>query len=110
MCTCPSKFALLDVPTVTTPVDAIRSFSSAALPARALLKMMSASSEFDVASVQIVSIVLATVLFPLSSSSAISSPVPKLAAAVADVMRSEEHTSELQSQFHLVCRLLLEKN
>src|SRR5689334_24405185 len=24
--------------------------------------------------------------------------------------RSEEHTSELQSQFHLVCRLLLEKN
>src|SRR5689334_23978987 len=23
--------------------------------------------------------------------------------------RSEEHTSELQSQFHLVCRLLLEK-
>src|SRR5689334_23814952 len=28
------------------------------------------------------------------------SPYPK---------RSEEHTSELQSQFHLVCRLLLEK-
>src|SRR5438309_4609416 len=28
----------------------------------------------------------------------------RLAAA-----RSEEHTSELQSQFHLVCRLLLEK-
>src|SRR5438309_8949887 len=25
------------------------------------------------------------------------------------VIRSEEHTSELQSQFHLVCRLLLEK-
>src|SRR3989338_6005350 len=25
-------------------------------------------------------------------------------------IRSEEHTSELQSQFHLVCRLLLEKN
>src|SRR5438309_6684495 len=25
------------------------------------------------------------------------------------VQRSEEHTSELQSQFHLVCRLLLEK-
>src|SRR5438309_8426051 len=28
--------------------------------------------------------------------------------ALADE-RSEEHTSELQSQFHLVCRLLLEK-
>src|SRR5689334_24743259 len=27
----------------------------------------------------------------------------------ADTHRSEEHTSELQSQFHLVCRLLLEK-
>src|SRR5438309_8138081 len=26
-----------------------------------------------------------------------------------DDVRSEEHTSELQSQFHLVCRLLLEK-
>src|SRR5689334_24200770 len=26
-----------------------------------------------------------------------------------DAIRSEEHTSELQSQFHLVCRLLLEK-
>src|SRR5438309_6099488 len=28
---------------------------------------------------------------------------------VACEIRSEEHTSELQSQFHLVCRLLLEK-
>src|SRR5690625_5408899 len=27
----------------------------------------------------------------------------------ADIMRSEEHTSELQSRGHLVCRLLLEK-
>src|SRR5689334_24228485 len=31
------------------------------------------------------------------------------AQAHAMRMRSEEHTSELQSQFHLVCRLLLEK-
>src|SRR6267143_6182912 len=30
-------------------------------------------------------------------------------ALVTDGVRSEEHTSELQSQFHLVCRLLLEK-
>src|SRR2546422_4378896 len=28
----------------------------------------------------------------------------------ADLDRSEEHTSELQSRLHLVCRLLLEKN
>src|SRR5689334_24330729 len=34
----------------------------------------------------------------------------KIAAArFAREHRSEEHTSELQSQFHLVCRLLLEK-
>src|SRR2546422_6516080 len=26
-----------------------------------------------------------------------------------DILRSEEHTSELQSRLHLVCRLLLEK-
>src|SRR5689334_24702369 len=30
-------------------------------------------------------------------------------AADRDRQRSEEHTSELQSQFHLVCRLLPEK-
>src|SRR5438309_9214552 len=30
-------------------------------------------------------------------------------AAGPVMTRSEEHTSELQSQFHLVCRLLLEK-
>src|SRR5689334_25186344 len=29
--------------------------------------------------------------------------------AAYNSVRSEEHTSELQSQFHLVCRLLLEK-
>src|SRR2546430_8549677 len=38
---------------------------------------------------------------------------PKLDAAFGDgcvaAMRSEEHTSELQSQSNLVCRLLLEK-
>src|SRR2546422_6080532 len=28
---------------------------------------------------------------------------------VEDIVRSEEHTSELQSRLHLVCRLLLEK-
>src|SRR5688572_19442883 len=31
-------------------------------------------------------------------------------ARLADYMRSEEHTSELQSQSNLVCRLLLEQN
>src|SRR2546422_6808583 len=36
--------------------------------------------------------------------------LPRLAAVLAgDARRSEEHTSELQSRLHLVCRLLLEK-
>src|SRR3989338_11200427 len=34
----------------------------------------------------------------------------KLLKSKKTQQRSEEHTSELQSQFHLVCRLLLEKN
>src|SRR2546422_5729239 len=32
-----------------------------------------------------------------------------VAAAALGTLRSEEHTSELQSRLHLVCRLLLEK-
>src|SRR5690554_7474421 len=33
----------------------------------------------------------------------------RLLASLEALMRSEEHTSELQSRPHLVCRLLLEK-
>src|SRR5689334_25410454 len=42
---------------------------------------------------------------------AIDGPIPaaRRAAEFCKGLRSEEHTSELQSQFHLVCRLLLEK-
>src|SRR3989449_11257287 len=32
-----------------------------------------------------------------------------IASTIARLLRSEEHTSELQSRLHLVCRLLLEK-
>src|SRR5689334_24141352 len=35
--------------------------------------------------------------------------IPIVSGLVFLGARSEEHTSELQSQFHLVCRLLLEK-
>src|SRR2546427_2854128 len=38
-----------------------------------------------------------------------SSPEEELQQAINDAGRSEEHTSELQSQSNLVCRLLLEK-
>src|SRR5438067_7938802 len=36
-------------------------------------------------------------------------PASGMRRPVAPYMRSEEHTSELQSRFDLVCRLLLEK-
>src|SRR5690625_5791353 len=36
-------------------------------------------------------------------------PVPTAAVPTGNPERSEEHTSELQSRGHLVCRLLLEK-
>src|SRR2546429_3030530 len=36
-------------------------------------------------------------------------PEPDEEPPVAPPQRSEEHTSELQSRLHLVCRLLLEK-
>src|SRR2546422_3447111 len=38
----------------------------------------------------------------------LGAPLARLEAKVA-LNRSEEHTSELQSRLHLVCRLLLEK-
>src|SRR5947199_8477213 len=43
---------------------------------------------------------------PRSSTRATSSPAARTGS---DPCRSEEHTSELQSLRHLVCRLLLEK-
>src|SRR5687768_18208021 len=45
-------------------------------------------------------------IFPISSSFFGSHSVSHFPFAVR---RSEEHTSELQSRLHLVCRLLLEK-
>src|SRR5207244_11291000 len=36
-------------------------------------------------------------------------PLPPLLGQITHPYRSEEHTSELQSPDHLVCRLLLEK-
>src|SRR3989338_7053098 len=45
------------------------------------------------------------------ASSRFTSACPMMnAAATSSEKRSEEHTSELQSQFHLGCRLPLEKN
>src|SRR5699024_11545801 len=48
-------------------------------------------------------IVLAVLFTGITATSALSVLIPAVAS------RSEEHTSELQSRFDLVCRLLLEK-
>src|SRR2546429_5098235 len=53
--------------------------------------------------------------FSKSSAQKSSSPTPiificaRATSWSASLARSEEHTSELQSRLHLVCRLLLEK-
>src|SRR5437764_9770966 len=45
-----------------------------------------------------------------ASASAIPRPIPTPPpVTIAEALRSEEHTSELQSPMYLVCRLLLEK-
>src|SRR5688572_31541987 len=43
------------------------------------------------------------------SPSRVTSPYGARDGEIVDAKRSEEHTSELQSQSNLVCRLLLEK-
>src|SRR5579884_4397908 len=54
-------------------------------------------------------------LFPYTTSSDLPSRMARrawiqaVAATMTRARRSEEHTSELQSRGHLVCRLLLEK-
>src|SRR2546422_3973607 len=45
----------------------------------------------------------------VSSRMRIIPPSPVTRSFIASKDRSEEHTSELQSRLHLVCRLLLEK-
>src|SRR2546430_15469753 len=48
-------------------------------------------------------------LRPLASRGSKLSETSSIPALTSSLMRSEEHTSELQSQSNLVCRLLLEK-
>src|SRR2546430_5658539 len=43
------------------------------------------------------------------TSPAFTSPQQALSRSISEEGRSEEHTSELQSQSNIVCRLLLEK-
>src|SRR3712207_7508711 len=58
-------------------------------------------------------VVVLVLVARLGPRSELENPVPALVVGVAWplvlVLRSEEHTSELQSRQYLVCRLLLEK-
>src|SRR5699024_11448709 len=45
-----------------------------------------------------------------NAATAVVTTAPVRAERKMDFVRSEEHTSELQSRFDLVCRLLLEQN
>src|SRR2546422_8413952 len=47
--------------------------------------------------------------WPVSATTGIESISAEVRPVMTLVARSEEHTSELQSRLHLVCRLLLEK-
>src|SRR2546427_7850857 len=49
------------------------------------------------------------VMWPIETLYRISLRLETLDVPPQDIIRSEEHTSELQSQSNLVCRLLLEK-
>src|SRR5690625_6720337 len=81
--------------------------------------IVSASLCTSSASVGEVLSVVSSAAVPAAGSSGAVSPLPHAArergsaippaTAASRVLRSEEHTSELQSLGHLVCRLLLEK-
>src|SRR2546422_7320901 len=55
-----------------------------------------------------VTLAVAVIMIGWGASVVLGQPVTAWFAASATI-RSEEHTSELQSRLHLVCRLLLEK-
>src|SRR3712207_8351083 len=62
----------------------------------------------DLKRVAVVAIVVNVLLLALFMR-ALVAPLYLVACSVLGLLRSEEHTSELQSRQYLVCRLLLEK-
>src|SRR5689334_24089431 len=64
---------------------------------------------FNVINRQLDSIVVGIAIVQRHRQSVMDRDPGDYAHSFQTLVRSEEHTSELQSQFHLVCRLLLEK-
>src|SRR5690625_1057085 len=85
---------VIDEPTITAAVD------------DALAAISAASGTAELKQVRIAHVGDAGVL---SRANRAIKDLPKDQKAAAGKLRSEEHTSELQSRGHLVCRLLLEK-
>src|SRR5689334_15693837 len=56
-----------------------------------------------------VTVPVASMMMRVTRACAGSTETSSAAASMRPTTRSEEHTSELQSQFQIVCRLLLEK-
>src|SRR5207253_7107893 len=66
-------------------------------------------SEGEIVTITRMAIIMVTRVVALYMMPGPSTMRTELRSLVARDMRSEEHTSELQSRGHLVCRLLLEK-
>src|SRR3989442_3983414 len=102
---CPnSRFIVANI--VSRSVRLLTSARTARLPARSVFFAACSDPSFKPQ--------MATRAPSLSNSCAAASPIPLLPPVIriflfASLPRSEEHTSELQSRPHLVCRLLLEK-
>src|SRR5438309_3819457 len=73
------------------------------------LKMMSSPGTTGTLIGRALTLPCATTLEVFEEKSPWALAIAQSRAANDNPARSEEHTSELQSQFHLVCRLLLEK-
>src|SRR5690625_6677430 len=100
--------------TSTRTISTSRRSSSRPVPWPALLIAVAALAALALATYPVRER-LFTAVAGLAEGSALASAVGSVAefgllalVAAAGVLRSEEHTSELQSRGHLVCRLLLE--
>src|SRR5690625_5393991 len=67
------------------------------------------SSQLSAIMITVAAIRITTIFTPLSMSQRHRLSAMVRASSAPGVARSEEHTSELQSRGHLVCRLLLAK-
>src|SRR2546422_404690 len=96
---------------VAVAVNVTLAFKPATVAARAFEPGVGPRVQLPTVAIPLVLVVAGlplTLPFPAVTTNATATPGTGL-LNVSLTMRSEEHTSELQSRLHLVCRLLLEK-